>query len=109
MDIIREIGRKDDAGKLPIGLWSRYAIEDVAAILDYGAHKYAAHNWRKGIEWQRTIDAALRHLIAFNSGEDYDPESGLPHIAHAACNLMFLMEYAHTHPELDNRHKDHLA
>lgn len=98
-------GLKYDAGKPSIGLIDQYALWELAKVLDYGKHKYDAHNWRKGIQWQRTIDAALRHVLAFNGGEDFDPESGLPHLAHAMCNLMFLLNFTETHPELDDRHK----
>jgi len=45
----------------------------------------------------------LRHLTAWWAGEDLDPESGLHHLAHAACCLMFLLEYTQTHTELDDR------
>ena len=101
----RDEGRKHDDGKLPISLLSSTALKQVAEILQYGARKYDAHNWRKGLAWSRVIDAALRHLLAFNEGEDLDKESKLSHVAHAACNLMFLLEYIETHPELDDRYK----
>lgn len=103
--LARSQGQKADAGKLPVGLISTTALRKLAAVLQFGAQKYAAHNWRKGIEWQRTIDAALRHLMAYNNGEDIDPESGLSHAAHAMCNLMFLLEWEETHRDLDNRYK----
>jgi len=33
-----------------------------------------------------------RHLNSHHAGEYFDQESGLTHLAHAACNLIFLME-----------------
>ena len=67
--------------------------------------KYAEHNWRKGFVWSRPLSAAMRHITAFNAGEDKDPESGLSHLAHAACCIMFLLEFEKTHKELDDRYK----
>ncbi len=49
--------------------------------------------------------AAQRHLIAHYSGEDIDPESGLPHLAHASCCLMFLTNMAATRPDMDDRYR----
>lgn len=69
------------------------ALNEVAKIFTYGCKKYGAHNWRAGLAHSRLISAAMRHLCAYNSGEDIDPESGLPHIAHAAANLLMLCEY----------------
>jgi hypothetical protein len=43
--------------------------------------------------WHRPFSAAMRHLWAWWKGEQADPETGLPHLAHAACCLMFLMAY----------------
>jgi hypothetical protein len=43
--------------------------------------------------------------MAWYSGEDFDPESGLSHLAHAACNLMMLQEFEYTKPLLDDRIK----
>ena len=82
----------------------RSALLAEALVLDYGAKKYGRDNWRNGLKFSRALDAALRHILAFNSGEDNDPETGLSHLAHARCNLAFLLEYLTTHPELDDRH-----
>lgn len=98
-------GKKFDEGKPPLGLLSREALVQVARVLAFGAAKYDAHNWRQGIAWQRPLDAAMRHILAFNEGEDNDTETGLSHLAHAMCELMFVLEFQHTHPELDNRFK----
>ena len=96
---------KHDQGKPPMSLLSRTALEEVAKVMAFGAQKYAAHNWRSGFTWSRTLDAAARHLYAFIDGEDKDPESGLSHLAHAMCCLMFTLEFEKTHPELDDRWK----
>lgn len=98
-------GLKYDAGKPPLSLIDRHAIEDIARVLGFGAKKYAAHNWRNGVAYSRLIDAALRHLYAFADGEDNDPESGLSHVAHAGCCIIFLLGLQHSMPAMDDRHK----
>ena len=67
---------------------------DVSAVLKFGAEKYAPNLWREGMDWSRCYGALLRHLFAFWSGEEFDPETDLPHLAHASCCLMFLSAYA---------------
>ena len=96
---------KHDQGKAPLTLLSREALEQVALVMEFGREKYAAHNWRQGFAWSRPLSAALRHIMAFNDGEDKDPESGLSHLAHAACCIMFLLEFEKTRPDLDDRWK----
>lgn len=96
---------KFDDGKLPLHLLSTEAMNQTAAVLAFGAQKYAEHNWRKGFAWSRPLSAAMRHITAFNNGEDRDPESGLSHLAHAACCIMFLLEFEKTHQHLDDRYK----
>ena len=96
---------KFDTDKLPLHLLSTEAMNQTAAVLAFGAQKYAEHNWRNGFAWSRPLSAAMRHITAFNAGEDTDPESGLSHIGHAMCCLMFLLEFEKTHPELDDRYK----
>lgn len=70
------------------------AIADMVAVLTSGAVKYSAHSWRNVPDAQERYRAAmLRHVLAFCSGEDTDPESGHPHLAHVAVNAAFLLEF----------------
>lgn len=87
-------GQKRDACKLPLALLPTRPLEAVARVLAFGAKKYAANNWRKGIAYSRVYAAVLRHLWAWWRGEDNDQETGLPHLAHAVCELFFLLEYS---------------
>lgn len=96
-------GVKFDGDKPRMDLLDRYAIEQLAMVLGFGAKKYAAHNWRQGLAYSRLTAAALRHIHAFNDGEDLDPESGLPHIAHAMCCCMFLLGTINNKPDQDDR------
>ncbi len=96
-------GIKHDDGKLPLDLLDPVALEGIARVLAFGARKYAPHNWRGGFAHSRLLAAALRHLFAHMKGEDNDPESGLPHVDHAACCLMFLANLIRTRPDLDDR------
>jgi hypothetical protein len=57
----------------------------------------------EGIGWKRVFGAAMRHLWAFWKGEEIDPESGLPHLAHAAWNIFTLLNYAKYRREYDDR------
>ncbi len=97
-------GSKHDAGKEPVGLIPREALLAEARVLAFGAEKYAAHNWRKGMRWSRLGDAAMRHLRAWLDGEDNDPETGLPHLAHLRCCAGFLLAYAERGAGTDDRH-----
>lgn len=81
---------KADAHKPRTDLLPFDALEGVAAVLNYGAKKYAERNWEKGLAWGRLLGATLRHLFSWGLGENLDPESGLPHLDHAACSVLML-------------------
>lgn len=98
-------GLKYDSDKPRMELLSHHFIEGISTVLGFGAKKYGEHNWRKGISQSRLIGASLRHTFAFLRGEDKDPESGLSHLYHAGCCLMFAAETLHTRPDLDDRYK----
>ena len=86
-------GKKDDAGKAPWELFMWRAANAVVHVLEYGARKYAPNNWRNVPHArQRYFAATMRHLVAWYGDENIDPESGLPHLAHAACSLLFILE-----------------
>ncbi len=95
---------KADAQKRPLDLLPFVAVEEVAEVLAYGARKYAPNNWRKVDKRSRYFAAALRHLFAYAKGEDRDPESGLRHLAHAACSVLFLLEADVSNLGEDDRH-----
>lgn len=101
----RGSGARYNDGKVPLELIPGIALEDCARVFDYGRRKYAAWNWAKGMAWMVPFGCLLRHLYAWARGEDNDPESGLPHLGHAMCNLVMLCTFAHTYPEGDDRPK----
>lgn len=94
---------KHDEHKPQLDLLPVVPLIDIARVLTKGKDTYGRDNWRKGLAWSRCYAAALRHLFAWQSGETNDPETGLSHLAHAACEILFLLEFAQTHPELDDR------
>jgi hypothetical protein len=96
-------GRKADAQKLRWDLMPTGPIQEVVEILTLGVTKYDERNWEKGMLWHRPYAAAMRHLWAWWGGEDRDPESGKSHLAHAACNILFLLEYTKTCKTYDDR------
>lgn len=97
-----ERGQKFDSGKPALSLIPGTSLRAIGEVMAYGRIKYDAHNWRKGIEHSRLLDAALRHLSYVCDGEFTDSESGLNHLAHAATNLIFLLDMMYRHPELND-------
>lgn len=86
-------GVKHDATKARWDLVPWAAMTEVVHVLTHGAAKYAPGNWRKVPDHRRRyLSAALRHMTAWAMGEIRDTESGRPHLAHAVCCLLFLLE-----------------
>lgn len=96
---------KFDGEKVRLDLIPVTPLLAIGKVLTYGAKKYSERNWEKGLAWSRCYAAALRHLFAWWSGETNDPETGLNHLDHALCEIMFLREFTETHTELDDRPK----
>lgn len=97
-----------NGGKPDLSLIPLCTLEDEARVWMYGKEKYAAWNWAKGMVWSAPLASMLRHISAWQSGQDADPESGLPHLAHAMCNLRMLTLYARTFQAGDDRPKDRI-
>lgn len=102
--IFQEAKHFDD-NKLPLQhILAMPIIEEMAKVAQYGEKKYGDYyNYRKGMPWMKLLGSCTRHLRAFIRGENNDPESGLPHLAHLAYDTAMLWEYLELHPKLDNR------
>jgi hypothetical protein len=85
---------KYDNDKPKIHLVPPEAIIEAAKVFGFGAEKYGENNWRQDIEKfpvSRHYSSIQRHLLAYMSGEDQDPESGLPHLSQALTQMMILV------------------
>lgn len=93
---------KADAGKPHPSYVPVEIIEAVMRVREYGNKKYHdPDNW-KTVEPERYHDALLRHVLrAWNDPYAVDPESGLMHLEHIACNVAFLLALKNR-PELDD-------
>ena len=96
-------GIKLDAGKPKLSLLNKDFLHGTAKALGYGIDKYGRNNYKLGMEWTRVIDATLRHMAAFTSGENIDEESKLSHLNHAAACLNILIYYYENDVGTDDR------
>lgn len=94
---------KDDAGKPDLSLISIELMEALARVRMFGTVKYSRGDWKRGFKVTRSCAAALRHIFRYLSGETLDPESGLPHPAHAVACLEHVLYDMKHHPENDDR------
>lgn len=81
------------------------SLRVVARVAAFGSAKYERSNFLKGYNWSLSFDALQRHLLAFWEGEDLDPESGLPHTAHAAWHCLALISFMQRGLGTDDRFK----
>jgi hypothetical protein len=84
-------GAKDDGGKRRMDLIPWAAVDAAAEVFAFGAQKYSERNYQ-GLAQSRLFAATMRHLSAWWQGEDTDPETGMPHLAHVVCDTMMLLE-----------------
>lgn len=94
----------DDKAPLhALGMLSdRWAL--ASAQFDFGAKKYAAWNWAKGMQWSVPGACIKRHCIAIlDRYERDDQESGVPHTGAIACNFVMLAHFIDHYREGDDR------
>jgi Domain of unknown function (DUF5664) len=89
----RTEGHKNDTGKDPWHLLPWDAVRAIVKVLAFGASKYSARNWEKGMAWSRPYAGLMRHMTAWWEGEPADPETGYSHLWHAGCCILFLIAY----------------
>ena len=100
----KDEGLKFDQDKIRLELLPFEALEEVGKVLTFGAKKYGDYNWTKGIKYSRLLGASLRHIFVWATGKENDEETGLNHLAHAACCLLFILTFIlQNKTELDDR------
>ena len=102
---IEPAGIKHDQGKVEYHHMPAEAFEEINKALTYGSKKYSDFQWRAGFIWSRPFNACMRHLWAYWRGEDIDKESGCYHLACAAANVIFLLQFLIDKKGIDNRYK----
>ena len=96
-------GDRFNEGKLKWSLVPQSSLIPMVQVLEFGAKKYGAYNWVKGLSIRETCESLKRHLDAFMEGEDIDSDSGLSHIGHIQCNALFLSWMMENRKDLDDR------
>jgi len=99
-----KVGLKYDQGKTRFDLYPLGAYEGCAKVLTFGSEKYTPNGWRTVSDpLNRYYAAMIRHQNAQKKFTDeggiglaLDEESGLPHLDHAQCCLVFLRELTKT-------------
>lgn len=96
-------GYKLDEGKVRMELIPPELLYAVGQVLTYGAEKYHERNWEQGMCWGRCFGAMMRHMWSWWGGqgpttksflfEDFDSETKMSHLWHAACCVTFLIAY----------------
>lgn len=99
------LGVLDVLRSFPFGV-----IEEAARVFKYACtekvNPYPMWNWARGMPWSVPTACAVRHLSAVLRGEEADKETGLPHLGHAACNIIMLAQYEYSYREGDDRPKE---
>ena len=85
-------GVKYDHEKPQYSLIPADALHEVVKVLTYGAQKYSPDNWKKVPDLQRRYSDALQRHLYQSLSEQNDSESGLNHLAHAVCCLLFKLQ-----------------
>ena len=86
-------GTKFDQGKLRWDLLPWDALKEVVRVLTFGANKYEARNWEKGMNYDRPAGAMFRHHSAWVDGEAIDEECQTHHLANLIVEALFLLTY----------------
>lgn len=90
-------GKKFDSNKPMAGrvisVFPR-AVMALGAVIRYGTKKYPnPNNWKENEDIEnRYFDSLIRHECKKFAGYDFDEETKLPHLVHAAWNAIAILE-----------------
>lgn len=99
---------KDKIGikKVPLHLLPPAGKIHGAMAMKNGAVKYGPYNWREEkVNAAVYISAMMRHLEAFQDGEDYAEDSGVHHLGHIIAGASILLDAFEGGHVIDDRPK----
>jgi hypothetical protein len=89
--------KRFNEGKIDYTLLPLDALKEEALVWMAGKQKYGRSNWESlwGEDTPEVVCASLlRHVLSYLGGEEYDPETGYHHLAHARCNCAMGIRYS---------------
>lgn len=101
--VTSETGGQKGRKAAQLGAIDPAALLELAKVAGYGTAKYERYNFLRGYLWSLSFDAMMRHALAFWGGEDNDPESGLPHMAHVGWHAMAMVAFGQRKVGTDDR------
>lgn len=96
---------KNDGKKADLSLLPKTFLVEVAKAFMVGEKKYGRYNYTKGHDASQLMAAAMRHLTAWNEGEEHDPEDGQHHLGAAAACIAMALRQIELGTLKDNRFK----
>lgn len=99
---------KDLLGSKKPAMWliPQSALVFMAKVMELGAKKYGAYNWRdKQVRGTVYVSAAQRHLASWLDGDSTDEESGVSHLAHVMACCSIILDAQATGNLIDDRPK----
>lgn len=91
--------------KPPLDLVPAIGEIEQAMVFDLSAGEYGPFNWRDAEVVRSIYIAAIgRHYAAMKDGQDLDPKTGRPHLAHIMANCNILLDAAALGKLIDDRH-----
>jgi hypothetical protein len=74
-----------------------HVLGEIVDVLQWAIERetpppYTRDSWRHIPNWREVYgDAILRHLTAWQGGQDFDPESGRLHVSHIGASVFILI------------------
>lgn len=86
--------KRYNSGKIQLKEIDPSFILGIGEVLTKSTEKYDPFNWTLPTDFSTPYESLMRHLLAFQKGEDFDKESNLHHLLHVATNVMFMYYHA---------------
>lgn len=77
-------------------------LQEVHKVLSEKLEKYSKNEWKLGLSWTDVLSHLKKHLLEFETGNDYT-KSGCLNIAEVASDALILAEYFKVYPQGDDR------